>query len=116
MSSTESIQKRLVRKLSVKSINCLTVLRVKSKDKEKSCRMLLHTIQLVPQYQYKKYEFEKFVNISDQGDTAQAFPVLVSATSGRIRTVVNMNSRTRAGRGRNFVTRYLHRRTHPSSI
>lgn len=40
--------------------------------------MLLHAIQVLPQYQYKKYEFEKFVNLSDQGETTQAFPVVVS--------------------------------------
>ncbi|XP_060602891.1 tripeptidyl-peptidase 2-like [Ruditapes philippinarum] len=58
----------------------VAVLRVKSNDTEKSCRMLLHTIQLVPQCQYKKYEFEKFVNISDRGETTQAFPVVDDRT------------------------------------
>ncbi|KAL4219860.1 tripeptidyl-peptidase II Tpp2 [Mactra antiquata] len=56
------------------------VLRVKSLDKEKSCRMLLHALQLLPQYQFKKFEFEKFVNISDQGETMHAFPVVGDRT------------------------------------
>ena len=54
------------------------VLQVKSEDCEKSCRILIHALQLVPQTQYKVCEFEKFVNISDRGDTTQAFPVMVS--------------------------------------
>ncbi|XP_053404432.1 tripeptidyl-peptidase 2-like isoform X2 [Mercenaria mercenaria] len=66
--------------LHVPSGASVAVLRVKSKDTEKSCRMLLHTIQLIPQYQYKKYEFEKFVNISDRGETTQAFPVVGDRT------------------------------------
>ena len=57
---------------------CLSiVLRLKSEDEEKNCRMLVHCIQVAPQFQYKKYEFEKFVTLSDRGDTVQAFPVMV---------------------------------------
>ena len=55
-----------------------SVLRLSSKDTEKHCRMLIHAIQVVKQCQYKKYEFEKFVTITDLGETLQAFPVLVS--------------------------------------
>ena len=54
------------------------VVQVKSEDCEKSCRILIHALQLVPQTQYKVCEFEKFVTISDRGDTTQAFPVMVS--------------------------------------
>ncbi|WAR28137.1 TPP2-like protein [Mya arenaria] len=38
----------------------VAVLRVQSTDLEKSCRMLLHAVQVLPQFQYKKLEFEKF--------------------------------------------------------
>jgi len=58
----------------------LIVLRVSSEDKEQTCRMLLHALQIIPQSQYKTLEFEKFVNISDQGETVQAFPVVVRNT------------------------------------
>lgn len=51
---------------------------MRSTDGEKKCRMLLHGIQLLPQQQYKKYEFEKFVTLSDNGETTQAFTVMVS--------------------------------------
>ena len=57
----------------------IPVLRLASKDTEKHCRILIHALQVVKQYQYKKFEFEKFVTISDLGDTVQAFPVLVSS-------------------------------------
>ncbi|XP_052216044.1 tripeptidyl-peptidase 2-like isoform X2 [Dreissena polymorpha] len=58
----------------------VAVLRVQSCDKEKSCRMLLHAVQVMPQYQYKKYEFEKFVNLADQGETTQSFNVVDNRT------------------------------------
>ena len=38
-------------------------------------------MQLVPQCQYKKYKFEKFVNIADREETIQAFPVVVSTVT-----------------------------------
>ncbi|XP_046339901.1 tripeptidyl-peptidase 2-like [Haliotis rufescens] len=56
------------------------VLHVQSQDTEKNCRVLLHTLQLSPQHQYKKYEFERFITICDSGDTTQAFPVLDGVT------------------------------------
>ena len=64
------------------SLNSVTVFRLASKDAEKHCRILIHALQIVKQYQYKKFEFEKFVTISDLGETLQAFPVIVSFHSG----------------------------------
>ncbi|XP_052784723.1 tripeptidyl-peptidase 2-like [Mya arenaria] len=58
----------------------VAVLRVQSTDLEKSCRMLLHAVQVLPQFQYKKLEFEKFVNLADKGETNQAFPVVENRT------------------------------------
>ncbi|XP_033760966.1 tripeptidyl-peptidase 2-like [Pecten maximus] len=58
----------------------VAVLNVKSLDKDKNCRMLLHGMQVVQQYQYKKFEFEKFVTISSQGQTTQAFQVVDNST------------------------------------
>ncbi|CAI9728027.1 tripeptidyl-peptidase 2-like [Octopus vulgaris] len=54
------------------------VLKIESKDTEKSCRFLLHTLQLLPQCQYRKHEFDKLVTLSDQGEFVQSFPVLDS--------------------------------------
>ncbi|KAK7483877.1 hypothetical protein BaRGS_00024894 [Batillaria attramentaria] len=56
------------------------VVRVTSQDPEKSCRVLIHAIQVMPQTQYKTCEFEKFVTVSDLGDTCQAFPVVPNLT------------------------------------
>lgn len=52
------------------------VLKIESRDSEKSCRFLLHTLQLSPQCQYRKHEFDKLVTLSDQGKFVQTFPVL----------------------------------------
>ncbi|KAL8612352.1 hypothetical protein ACOMHN_020171 [Nucella lapillus] len=56
------------------------VVQVKSDDGEKGCRVLIHAMQIQPQSQYKTCEFEKFVTISERGDTTQAFPVVPSQT------------------------------------
>ncbi|KAJ8310382.1 hypothetical protein KUTeg_012247 [Tegillarca granosa] len=58
----------------------IAVLKVRSTDGEKKCRMLLHGVQLLPEQQYKKYEFEKFVTLSDNGETTQAFRVMENCT------------------------------------
>ncbi|ESO86457.1 hypothetical protein LOTGIDRAFT_129137 [Lottia gigantea] len=55
-------------------------LKIQSQDSEKNCRMLLHCMQISPQSIYKKHEFEKFVTITDNGETVQAFSVLVKVT------------------------------------
>ncbi|GAB1601216.1 tripeptidyl-peptidase 2-like, partial [Argonauta hians] len=52
------------------------VLKMESKDTEKSGRFLIHTLQLLPQCQYRKHEFDKLVTLSDQGEFVQSFPVL----------------------------------------
>ncbi|KAK3095930.1 hypothetical protein FSP39_020998 [Pinctada imbricata] len=58
----------------------VAVLRIKSKSGDKNCRMLLHGMQVIPQSQYKVYEFEKFVTILDNGETVQAFKVMENNT------------------------------------
>ncbi|KAL3846837.1 hypothetical protein ACJMK2_017791 [Sinanodonta woodiana] len=58
----------------------LAEVRLHSCDTEKNCRMLIHALQMSPQHQYKKYTFEKFVTMSDLGETVQAFPVLECST------------------------------------
>ena len=73
----------------------LIVLRVSSEDKEQTCRMLLHALQIIPQSQYKTLEFEKFVNISDQGETVQAFPVVVRNTLFSLHLIINLFGRKR---------------------
>ena len=73
----------------------LIVLRVSSEDKEQTCRMLLHALQIIPQSQYKTLEFEKFVNISDQGETVQAFPVVVRNTLFSLHLLINLSGRKR---------------------
>lgn len=60
------------------SVWYITVVRLGSTDEEKNCRFLIHALQVSPQHQYKKYELEKFVTLSDLGETTQAFPVMVS--------------------------------------
>lgn len=55
----------------------LSVLKVESTDKEKNCRMLLHAVQNLPQHQYTKLEFEKFITLSDSGESKHAFRVEV---------------------------------------
>ncbi|GFS05149.1 tripeptidyl-peptidase 2-like, partial [Elysia marginata] len=54
------------------------VLRLNSLDNEKNARFLLHTLQMSPQFAYKKHEFSKFVTISNQGEGVYAFSVVVS--------------------------------------
>lgn len=54
------------------------VVHLSSQDTEKSCRILLHALQLFPQTEYRSHEFEKLVTIGDRGDTTQAFSVIVS--------------------------------------
>ncbi|XP_022341956.2 tripeptidyl-peptidase 2-like [Crassostrea virginica] len=58
----------------------IAVLKVESKDKEKSCRMLLHAVQNLPQHQYTKLEFEKFVTLADTGESTHAFRVEENGT------------------------------------
>lgn len=53
----------------------VAVLKIESTDKEKSCRMLLHAIQNLPQHSYTKHEFEKFVTLSDSVEYTYAFKV-----------------------------------------
>ncbi|XP_048746966.2 tripeptidyl-peptidase 2-like [Ostrea edulis] len=56
------------------------LLKVESTDKEKNCRMLLHAVQNLPQHQYTKLEFEKFITLSDSGESKHAFRVEENGT------------------------------------
>ncbi|XP_076435935.1 tripeptidyl-peptidase 2-like isoform X2 [Babylonia areolata] len=56
------------------------VLQVKWKDCERGGRFQVHALQLQPQKGYETHEFEKFFNVSETGETTQAFPVVPSRT------------------------------------
>ncbi|XP_059163051.1 tripeptidyl-peptidase 2-like isoform X2 [Physella acuta] len=55
-------------------------LKLNSLDNEKNGRFLIHTIQISPQTAYKKYEFSKFVTISEKGEAVYAFSVMGDST------------------------------------
>jgi hypothetical protein len=55
-----------------------SVVKLNSTDLEKKCRMLIHAIQVVPQSSYSTHEYEKFLTLSDNGQSTLAFKVMVS--------------------------------------
>ncbi|XP_023932445.1 tripeptidyl-peptidase 2 [Lingula anatina] len=56
------------------------VLRVQSVDAEKNIRFLFHALQFSKHTYYRKHEFDKFLTLSELGETTQSFHVLEDVT------------------------------------
>ncbi|XP_063430494.1 tripeptidyl-peptidase 2-like [Mytilus trossulus] len=58
----------------------VAVLKINSTDLEKKCRMLIHAIQVIPQSSYSSHEYEKFLTLSDNGQSTLTFKVTENRT------------------------------------
>lgn len=57
------------------------VLRLKSTEKDKTGRFVIHTIQLKPRLACKTHEVNRIINVTSQSETIQPFAVQVSQVS-----------------------------------
>ena len=55
-----------------------SVIKIRSCDREKNSRYMLHCVQMVPKAAYKQQELERFFTLTELGHTTEAIAVLVS--------------------------------------
>jgi len=56
---------------------CFLVLRLKSTEKDKTGRFVMHTIQLKPRLACKTLEVNRIISVTSQSETIQPFAVQV---------------------------------------
>jgi len=56
---------------------CFLVLRLKSTEKDKTGRFVMHTIQLKPRLACKTLEVNRIISVTSQSETVQPFAVQV---------------------------------------
>ena len=58
---------------------CFSAVSIRCVESERGARFLLHLLQLCPKQWFKSVQFEKYLTLTENGDsTPQTFPVIVS--------------------------------------